>query len=412
MKSAQSPSIDFNQMLVVSVFFHFFMFTVLMFLPQTQKVVKRIKPAFMVSIVDMPTGPEAQPAPPAKEISVAPAPKPNPPAEKPVAEKAKPIPEKPKVVPPKPATKALVSKLDQLAKLEKKVTEKKVVAPKQPILDDTFQKLESLKEKPVPKEKPAAMVAPKPVENVLEGFEDLKMKTATEEKNNPKRKKIAKEDPTLEEIEFANLSKRIAEQRPDSKPEKTSDLLKELNDLSQLNKQARANLDQARINDSKSDTKASNLVKQLESIKKQSVQIKIDTSKLSSLHSQKFKSEIRNLKPTDFQKNTAGPAATGELGDPGADALSYYLGMVKMKIDEQWKDPLGGGTGSVQVSFTIYPKGNIAMPKIVKSSGVEKLDNLAIRAVKNAVPLPPFPKEFKEPNLPLTFEFTYETSKS
>jgi TonB family protein len=411
MKSAQSPSIDFNQMLVVSVFFHFFMFTVLMFLPQTQKVVKRIKPAFMVSMVDVPSGPEAQPVPPAKETPVVSPPRHKTPIEKPVVKKAKPIPEKPKVIPPKPATKALVSKLDQLAKLEKRVPEKKVVSPKQPILDDTFQKLESLKKKPVPKKKPVEMVAPKPVENVLEGFEDIKMKTAAEKKSNPARKKTAKEEPTREEIEFANLSKRTAERRPEAKPEKTSKLLKELNDLSQMNKQARANLDQARINKSKPDSNASKLVKQLESIKKQSVQIKIDTSKLS-LHSQKFKSDLHKIKVADFQKNTTGPAATGELGDPGADALSYYLGLVKIKIDEQWKDPLGGGTGSVQVSFTIYPKGNIAMPKIVKSSGVGKLDNLAIRAVKNAVPLPPFPKEFQEPNLPLTFEFTYETSKS
>ena len=51
------------------------------------------------------------------------------------------------------------------------------------------------------------------------------------------------------------------------------------------------------------------------------------------------------------------------------------------------------------------------MPKIMKSSGDSKLDNLAIRAIKNAVPLPPFPKEIKEPNLPLIFEFTYVPSK-
>lgn len=113
-----------------------------------------------------------------------------------------------------------------------------------------------------------------------------------------------------------------------------------------------------------------------------------------------------------IQKSATAPAASGESGDPAADVLSFYLGLVKSKIDEHWKDPLGGGTGMVHVSFTIFPKGNIATPKVVKSSGESKLDNLAIRAVKNAVPLPPFPKEFKEPNLPLTFEFTYETKKN
>ncbi|MEE8205324.1 MAG: hypothetical protein V3T82_00150, partial [Nitrospinaceae bacterium] len=100
MRSAQSPSIDFNQMLVVSVFFHFFLCTVVMFLPHTQHMVKRIKPAFMVSLINVPTGPEARPAPPVKEAPVV-SESPTPPVvEKPVPKKSE-------------AAKALVSKLDQ-----------------------------------------------------------------------------------------------------------------------------------------------------------------------------------------------------------------------------------------------------------------------------------------------------------
>jgi len=154
------------------------------------------------------------------------------------------------------------------------------------------------------------------------------------------------------------------------------------------------------------------LLKELESIKKRNVQLKIDTSKLSSRHSQKFKSAIRNLKMADIQKKSAGPAAIGDLGDPGADVLSKYVGDVYAKVYANWKDPLGGGDGMVRISFSVFPRGNIAMPKILKSSGDRKLDNLAIRAIKNAVPLPPFPKEIKEPNLPLIFEFTYVPSNS
>ena len=88
-----------------------------MFLPQTQDVVKHIKPAFTVSFVNIPTGPDIEPAPPAKPV-----------VEKPIPQKAKSISE-PKLIPkPKPipgksaASKALVSKLDQLAQLEKKKT--------------------------------------------------------------------------------------------------------------------------------------------------------------------------------------------------------------------------------------------------------------------------------------------------
>ena len=61
----------------------------------------------------------------------------------------------------------------------------------------------------------------------------------------------------------------------------------------------------------------------------------------------------------------------------------------------------------MQVAFTIFPQGNIASPRVLKSSGDGKLDNLAVRAVKNAVPLPPFPSELKEPNLPLILNFDY-----
>jgi protein TonB len=380
MRSAQSPSIDFNQMLVVSVFFHFFLFTVFMFLPQTQNVVRHIKPAFMVSFVDIPTGPDIPPAPPS--VPVPPAPRETPVVEKAIPQKSQPVPEpkpvpKPKPVPEKSeASKALVSKLDQLAQLEKKKT--------------------------IPK-KDKALVIPKP----LDDFENMKMKTAVEKK--PARKKIVKDDLTLKELEFEQLSKKSASHPSQSNPKKTSSLLKELDELEQMNKQAHAALSRPKIK--KMDSRAAELLRQLESIKKESVQIKIDTSKLSSRHSQKFKSEIRNLKMAEIQRRVAGPTASGVLGDPGADALSKYVGEVYVNIYKHWKDPLGGGNGRVQVSFSIFPKGNIAMPKILKSSGDPKLDNLAIRAIKNAVPFPPFPREIKEPNLPLILKFDYVPKK-
>ena len=389
MRSAQSPSIDFNQMLVVSVFFHFLLFTVFMYLPQTKDVVKHIKPAFTVKFVDIPTGPDIEPAPPAKEAYV-------PPPPKPVVEKPKPIPEpkpvakpkqvaKPKPIPkpkpvPKPvpekpaASKALVSKLDQL-----------------------------LNKKAIPKKDKTAMAIPKP----LEDFESIKMKTEAEKK--PTRKKIAKDDLALKELEFEQLAKRSASDPSQNKSKKTSSLLKDLDELEQMNKQAVASLSKAEIK--KADPKAAELVKQLESIKKESVQIKIDRSQLSSLHSQQFKSEIRDLKIAEIQRRVSAPVSSGESGEPAADALSKYVGEVYVKIYKNWKDPLGGGNGMVQVSFSIFPKGNIAMPKILQSSGDPKLDNLALRAIKNAVPLPPFPKEIKEPNLPLILKFAYVPKK-
>ena len=173
MRSAQSPSIDFNQMLVLSVFFHFFLFTVFMFIPQTQETVKRIIPTFTVDFVDIPTGPNVEPAPPAKETPMPPV------KEKVIPPEPKPIPQKPKPVTksipkPKPKPKPLpviekpvpskaLSKLDELARLEKKKT--------------------------IPKKDKLAMAVPKP----LDDFKNMKMKTAAEKKVKPTRKKIAKE---------------------------------------------------------------------------------------------------------------------------------------------------------------------------------------------------------------------------
>ncbi len=397
MRSTQAPPIDYNQMLVVSVFFHFFLFTVVMFLPHTQKIVRQIKPAFMVSLISVPTGPQIPPAPPVQETPPAPVPQKTPVAEKPVPQKPKPLPKK------SAANKALVSKLNQLNEIKKKV-----VAPKQPILDDTFRELESRKKKNIPKKEKLAMAAPKPVENILEGFKDIdKMKTAVEKKKKPTPKKIAKQDLTPEEQKFEQLSKKAAADRPQDKPKKSSDLFKDLDDLSKMNKQASAALDKPKPAKSRPNSKASQLLKQLDTIKKESAPIKFDTSKLSPQHSKQFKSGIRNLKMAKIQKQAVGPAASGEPGDPGADALALYLGLVEIKLLEQWKNPVGGGNGMVQVSFTIFPKGNIALPKIIKSSGNRKLDNLALRAIKNAVPLPPFPKGLKEPNLSLIYGFKY-----
>ena len=386
MKPAPSQTIDFNQMLVVSVFFHFLLFATFMFLPQTQDVVKRIKPAFTVSFVSIPTGRDAKPAPPVKKTPVEPLP-----PEKPVIQKSQPIAEpkpqpipKPVPAPEKPApSKALVSKLDELARLEKMKT--------------------------IPKKDPLAMTAPKPKKSVLEEFESMKMKTAAEKKKKPTKKQVAKDDLALKELEFEQLSKQSAIHQSSGKTKRKSNLLRELDELEQMNKQAHAALSKPKIEHA--DFKSAELIKQLESIKS-NVQIKIDTSNLSPRHSQKFKSGIHDLKLAEIQKRVAAPGASGELGDPGADALSKYVGEVYVKVFKNWKDPLGGGNGKVEVSFTIFPKGNIATPKIVKSSGESKLDSLAIRAIKNAVPLPPFPIELKEPNLPLTFEFTYVPKKS
>ena len=56
MKFQVSQSIDFNQMLVFSVFGHLLLLTVVLFLPKPSLPKEVIAPAFMVNLVSEPTG--------------------------------------------------------------------------------------------------------------------------------------------------------------------------------------------------------------------------------------------------------------------------------------------------------------------------------------------------------------------
>lgn len=374
------------------------MFSVVMFLPQTQKTVRKVIP-ISFNFIDLPSSPVAEPSPNMQEASPVP-----------VVDKA--VPEKPKPVPEKSAaTKAIMSELDDVLKKEKKVPEKKVVQSKAPVLEDTFQKLNTLKEKKVPEKKSAAMPLPKPKEKILEGFEDIKkMKDKVKPKAPPSPKPDPKKDLKEAEQKFEQLAALTPNSRPKDKPRKSSEILKDLKDLEKFNEKSRAALDKPKTQN-RPPSKSSQLLKQLESLKHEKVQIKIDTTRLTSKHSPQFKSEIRDMKLAKLSNPAVAPPGALNPGDPAADVLSKYVGEIYAKVMANWKDPLGGGSGQVHVSFTVFPRGNIAAPEIRKGSGDSKLDILAVRAVKNAVPLPPFPKELKEPNLPLIFEFKYVPSK-
>nr|NIP99380.1 TonB C-terminal domain-containing protein [Nitrospinaceae bacterium]NIR53545.1 TonB C-terminal domain-containing protein [Nitrospinaceae bacterium]NIS83946.1 TonB C-terminal domain-containing protein [Nitrospinaceae bacterium]NIT80755.1 TonB C-terminal domain-containing protein [Nitrospinaceae bacterium]NIU43061.1 TonB C-terminal domain-containing protein [Nitrospinaceae bacterium] len=66
----------------------------------------------------------------------------------------------------------------------------------------------------------------------------------------------------------------------------------------------------------------------------------------------------------------------------------------------------------VVVSFTIFPLGKIDKPALKKTSGVEHLDTLALRAILESEPFPKFPKELKVPNLSISIHFKYVPEKS
>ena len=100
---------------------------------------------------------------------------------------------------------------------------------------------------------------------------------------------------------------------------------------------------------------------------------------------------------------------SSKLGREQADVLSFYVGAIKRRVFEKWKNPLGAKNDEAMalVTFRIFKKGNIDKPFIKKSAGNEKLDSLAVRAILDAEPFPALPDELKIPNLHISVQFKY-----
>ena len=125
-----------------------------------------------------------------------------------------------------------------------------------------------------------------------------------------------------------------------------------------------------------------------------------------------FQSSLRAL--PDSQGNSSSNSveephvSSDREGALAADIQSFYAGLVQEKIYKNWRDPLAEQhSKEAIISFHIFPKGNIDKPFIKQSSGVEVLDTLAVAAVHDSVPFPPFPKDLKMPNLFLSIYFKY-----
>jgi len=120
---------------------------------------------------------------------------------------------------------------------------------------------------------------------------------------------------------------------------------------------------------------------------------------------------------------TAGPAeagstkasgvelASGDRGEgSGGSALGYYLGLVDYKISTNWNPVATGGTRDsvVIVRFRVSRSGNVRNVELEAGSGDAGLDNAALRAIRQSLPLPPFPNLLTEPFLDLRYTFVME----
>ena len=430
-------TVDFNPMLAVSVFGHLFFLSVFMFLPQSKVILEKIEPVFMVDLIELPGG-----LMDAIEFPVVPEPTPverAQPAPKPVVTKPRqmappkaefsPPPEavasKPKISPPPKVSpsQSILQELDQVAKLETAKSRPAAADPRQALLEETLRELDALKKMPlqsVDSQKPA----PLEIDNSLEGFENLRMKqqhtpVAPVAPQNGLRREL-----TPDEKQFQELSERKVELAVHKKnPAKTTaSLLKELAALEKIATPSaipKIKTPSVSMNPTPAPAIAVSLQKKLAALQKKKFTFNIQTQILPSTGSATaYSSEIRKVKTMpggqpvkaskvttrqEHAKTLPGIAGTGKSG---ASAISQYVGLVHIRILENWQDPLGG-EGQAQVSFYIFPEGNISRPALIKSSGSAKLDTLALLAVKKSEPFPPFSKGLRRPNLPITVNFDY-----
>ena len=418
MKFQVSQSIDFNQMLVFSVFGHLLLLTAVLFSPKPSLPKEVIVPAFMVNLVSGPAGFKADAEkrinPPAK-------------AQKPDLKKLKKkiTASKPsvmkkvsRVTTPKskkvleelskletnmdiPQKKNMVEELDQLARLEKPKPKPKPLKTKpiKSVSEETFRELETLKNKKVNEVK---AIAPALLsKDILMNFEELKLEESLPE-HLPK------------EISVENSQKSVSEEKESEKPKGSEvDLLKQLQQLAKLDSTNAPEVEIRKTQEKMQGGSGSfdSIIDKFSSLSLESAPVKVEVSS-ARLESPKFKSKLRTL-PKGSRAKTKSSAGdsyvfASEKINPGADVKSLYAAMVQDKVFKNWKEPLAEEhSQETVVSFLIFSHGNIDKPFIKKSSGVGALDSLAVRAVLDSTPFPEFPKELKMSNLRINIYFKY-----
>lgn len=413
---------DFNQMLVASVSGHLLLITFVLFLPKTVNLEKVLPPAFMVELVEVTQGKKKPSRKPAKkslppvsvETKKAKAPKkPAPPKLiEPIEQSVKqPIKLKAPAVDTSASDQILKSldrletpptnldkNFDQLAKqVPKPPVKQPVVEEKKPIQEKTFDESDAM-------------------ENPLNQLASLDNTETLEPEPTP--------DTSLKELEFASLTQYSDEPETKQDEKSSADLLKELTEMKQPDLASiepelvqPEEIKAPDIAEEKSKVYDS-ILKKLDSLAPQPRENET-VVQIPEAVTQEYQSDIRKVSvPEQVQVDLVVSPNQAYVdspleGEPGADALALYKGMIIKRIMENWNAPLGQDHNKrVIISFNIFPLGNIDRPNLKESSSVELLDNLALRAIRASEPFPKFPDSLKSTNLNISIHFKYIQEKN
>jgi len=144
-----------------------------------------------------------------------------------------------------------------------------------------------------------------------------------------------------------------------------------------------------------------------------------DTIRLLAKLKKKRLALAKGQSPSAQAPGVAAPAASGRggIGLPGSGAgivadagpafpYPWYLKAIADRLDKQWRPPQEFQPDTVcQVTFVIRRTGEISGSQISKSSSDTLFDQLALRAVLYANPLPPLPNGFPDETLKVHMKF-------
>jgi colicin import membrane protein len=122
----------------------------------------------------------------------------------------------------------------------------------------------------------------------------------------------------------------------------------------------------------------------------------------------------RPTPPPPAGQPTGSPSGTGIRTLEATDfPHAWYLRQVLTKVEAAWQrqGQIADPPEKPLVMVEIQRDGSIATPRIEKSSGNAFYDQAALRAIMEARPFPPLPKDWSRPSLGVMFSFDLERGR-
>jgi TonB family protein len=133
-----------------------------------------------------------------------------------------------------------------------------------------------------------------------------------------------------------------------------------------------------------------------------------------------------DITKTDARPDSEQAPATGQAAAPGPPGdtptmgsvqidggnfpFASYISRMRQKIATTWEVPAGteGLERSAVVFFRVHRDGSVSNVEIEKSSTLQLFDRSCQRAVIEAAPLPPLPREYSDEFVAVHFSFVYQ----